>query len=97
MADLPGAFGETKEATEAIQRMCDEVKLKVEELTHKTYVEFEAVKFMDGVTMNFFIKVHVGGVNYIHLWVFKPLGGHVELRGVQQHKTKDDPLVPFEN
>ncbi|XP_023263654.1 histone H1-like isoform X1 [Seriola lalandi dorsalis] len=43
-------------------------------------------------------KVHVGGVNYIHLSVFQALpcdGGQVVLRGVQEHKTEDDPLVPF--
>ncbi|XP_076577590.1 cystatin-A-like [Chaetodon auriga] len=103
MAYPLGAFGETREATEEIQRICDQVKPQVEERTHKKYVEFKAVKFAEwinphyGVTFNFLIKVHVGEGNYIHLFVFKPLGGHVELSGVQQHKTKEDPLVPFKN
>ncbi|XP_070842512.1 cystatin-B-like [Chaetodon trifascialis] len=102
MADLLGGFGETKEATEEIQRMCDQVKPEVEKRTNKKYVEFKAVKYRLQIVagQNFLIKVHVGGVDYIHLLVFRALecdGGRVELTGLQEHKTKDDPLEPFHN
>ncbi|XP_022600107.1 leukocyte cysteine proteinase inhibitor 1-like [Seriola dumerili] len=92
---MTGQFSETKNATKEIQVICDQVKHKVEK-----YPEFIAVKYREQIVagQNFIIKVHVGGVNYIHLSVFQALpcdGGQVVLRGVQEHKTEDDPLVPF--
>ncbi|XP_041817727.1 cystatin-B-like [Chelmon rostratus] len=102
MACIVGGFGETLTATEETQKICDQVKPQVEERTSKIYVEFRAVKYRLQIVAgeNFLVKVHIGGVNYIHLFVFRALpcnGGGVELSGVQQHKTKDDPLEPFNN
>ncbi|XP_023263666.1 leukocyte cysteine proteinase inhibitor 1-like [Seriola lalandi dorsalis] len=92
---MAGQFSETKNATKEIQAICDQVKPNVGK-----YPEFIAVKYRVQIVagQNFIIKVHVGGVNYIHLSVFQALpcdGGQVVLRGVQEHKTEDDPLVPF--
>ncbi|KAM9337195.1 cystatin-A5-like [Symphorus nematophorus] len=138
MADIHGGYGETKDATDETQRICDQVKCRVEEKTKTKYVEFKAVKYRDwlnaryGLTLHLLIKVkcrveeitnkkyvefkavkyrnqivagkklsikvHVGGVNYIHLFVFLALpcdGGKIEVKGVEQHKTKDDPLETF--
>ncbi|XP_076617585.1 leukocyte cysteine proteinase inhibitor 1-like [Chaetodon auriga] len=101
MANPLGGFGETIHVVD-IQKMCDQVKPEVEERAQIKYVEFKAVKYRRQLVHgeNFLIKVHVGGVNYIHLLVFRAFDhdeGGVKLTGVQQHKTKEDPLEPFNN
>ncbi|XP_049421893.1 leukocyte cysteine proteinase inhibitor 1-like [Epinephelus fuscoguttatus] len=81
------------------------VKDQAEKQTGKKYREFKAVKYriknVEGGQL-LVIKVHVGGADYIHLRVIQiPLLVHGApdpkeiLRGVEQHKTKDNPLEPF--
>ncbi|XP_042254836.1 cystatin-B-like isoform X2 [Thunnus maccoyii] len=95
-----GGYGPTLDATKEIQKLCDQVKPEVEKETGKNFKEYVAVKYREQIVAgaNFLIKVHVGGVQYIHLSVSEALpcnGGAVELNGVQENHTKDDPLVPF--
>ncbi|XP_049912510.1 cystatin-B-like [Epinephelus moara] len=98
---MPGAWSETKNATDEIQKICDQVKDQVEAFTGENYVVFTAIKYRSQVVTgeNFLIKVDVGE-DYDHLSVYRKLpcdGGEVVLRGVEQHRTKDAPLVPFTN
>ncbi|KAL7373714.1 hypothetical protein ABVT39_013242 [Epinephelus coioides] len=82
-----------------------QVKGQVEKQTGENYREFKAVKYRENVGKELFlIKVHVGGTDYIHLrvvqfiWLLRSAPQEVDiLSGVEQHKTKDDPLVPFTN
>ncbi|XP_051266571.1 cystatin-B-like isoform X1 [Dicentrarchus labrax] len=95
-----GGWSETMEATEDIQKICDQVKPLVEQKTNKIYMEFRAVEYRSQIVAgtNFLIKVHVGGEKYIHLFVFRALpcyGGGIELCKVQEDKTKEEPLVPL--
>ncbi|KAI3355275.1 hypothetical protein L3Q82_018132 [Scortum barcoo] len=96
---MPGASSEMKDATEDTQRMCDQLKTKVEDMTKKTYEEFRAVKYRQQIVAgtNFFIKVHVGGESYLHLRVFQGLlgDGVAELVDVQEDRAKEDPIVYF--
>ncbi|XP_054479291.1 cystatin-A1-like [Anoplopoma fimbria] len=99
--DMLGGWTETK-ATDEIQKISNQVKDQVERFTGKNYREFEAVEYRSQLVagLNFLIKVHVGAEDYIHLRVFQALpcnGGEVVLRGVEQNRTKKDPLVPFIN
>ncbi|XP_049421878.1 leukocyte cysteine proteinase inhibitor 1-like [Epinephelus fuscoguttatus] len=96
-------WSETEDATEETQRICNQVKGQVEKQTGENYGEFKAVKYRENVGKELFlIKVHVGGADYIHLrviqfiWFLRCVPQKVDiLSGVEQHKTKDDPLVPF--
>ncbi|XP_042366662.1 leukocyte cysteine proteinase inhibitor 1-like [Plectropomus leopardus] len=98
-------WSKTENATEEIQHICDQVKVQVEKKTGKNYVEFKAVQYRHSIGGELFlIKVHVGGTDYIHLrvlqfiWLLHAVPQEVDiLRGVEQHKTRDDPLVPFSN
>ncbi|XP_049421855.1 cystatin-B-like isoform X3 [Epinephelus fuscoguttatus] len=99
MATGMGEWSETKDATEETQKICDQVKDKVEKKTGENYGVYTAVKYREIVDeQSFLFKVHVGGEDYIHLSVFQiPLLVHGApdpkeiLRGVEQHKTKYDP------
>ncbi|XP_059183216.1 cystatin-B-like [Centropristis striata] len=97
-----GGWGGTQDATNETQKICDQVKGQVEKTTGNNYRVYVAVKYRNQIVAgeNFVIKVHVGGEDYIHLSVFLELlcnGGKAELRGVEQHTTKDSPLEPFVN
>ncbi|XP_078018798.1 cystatin-B-like [Epinephelus lanceolatus] len=98
---MPGAWSETKNATDEIQKICDQVKGPVEAIADRKYTVYRAVKYRSQLVAgeNFLIKVDVGE-DYDHLSVYRKLpcdGGEVVLRGVEQHRTKDAPLVPFTN
>ncbi|XP_073344168.1 cystatin-A1-like [Pagrus major] len=97
----PGGWSKTKGVDEAAL-VCYQVKSLVERKTNKIYQEFRAVEYRDETVngKNYLFKVHVGGPNYIHLFVFQALpcnGGHLELRGVLEDKTKEVPLETFNN
>ncbi|KAL6464089.1 hypothetical protein MHYP_G00284800 [Metynnis hypsauchen] len=87
-------------ATAEIQSFCDLVKPQVEQKTKKKFEVFHAKSFITQAVVgtNYFIKVHVGGDDYLHLKVFKPLmhGEHrLDLQGVQTSKKLDDPISFF--
>uniref|UniRef100_UPI0037E709E1 cystatin-B-like n=1 Tax=Semicossyphus pulcher TaxID=241346 RepID=UPI0037E709E1 len=97
MADKAGAFGETQEASEKIQKICDQVKPQVEEKTGEKYEVFTALQYRSQIVsgLNFLIKVHVGGSSYLHLKVYQNLSGGIKLPGVEEEHSKDDPIIPF--
>ncbi|KAK6477893.1 cystatin-B-like [Huso huso] len=101
MSGMCGGFSETKPATEEEQQICNAVsKKKAEELAGKDFDVFTAKKSRTQVVegMNYLIKVHVGGEEYVHLLVFQPLpceGKSLVLTRIQTSKHQDEELVPF--
>ncbi|XP_074478096.1 cystatin-B-like [Sebastes fasciatus] len=95
-----GGLTPPAEADKDIQKLCDSVKVQAEKLAGKTYDVFTAIRYRSQLVNGniYFIKVHVGGEDYVHLRVFKGLpcdGGNIELSAMQQNKTLKDPIVPF--
>ncbi|KAJ3611826.1 hypothetical protein NHX12_021839 [Muraenolepis orangiensis] len=87
-----GGIGAVKEAGEDIQELCNGVKASVEGKTNQKYDVFVAKSYKSQMVsgVNYFIKVHVGGDEHLHLRVYKTLpcnGGLVSLHGVQESKT----------
>ncbi|XP_074477394.1 cystatin-B-like isoform X2 [Sebastes fasciatus] len=97
-----GGTGDVQVADEKVQKICDEVKTQAEKQTGKTYEVFTAKKYRAQTVAgtNYFIKVHVGDEDYVHLRVYEKLqcyGGDIELSGMQQnflHTLKAD-IVHF--
>ncbi|XP_033504983.1 stefin-C-like [Epinephelus lanceolatus] len=98
------AWSETKDANEGTQEFCDKVKGEVVKQTGQNFADYKAVKYRNKNLCggeHFVIKVQVGETDYIHLYVTRVTGiRHPEsvppsLQGVQQNKTKEDPLEPF--
>ncbi|XP_042366664.1 cystatin-B-like [Plectropomus leopardus] len=99
MACLVGQWLTTKDATEETQFICDQVKDQVLALTGMNYVAYTAIQYRNQIVAgeNFLIKVDVGE-DYNHLSVQhlpKVSGDEFVLRGVEQHRAKEDPLLPF--
>ncbi|XP_025960657.1 cystatin-B-like [Dromaius novaehollandiae] len=97
---LCGAPSAVRAATGETQQIADEVKPQLEEKEGKTFDVFTAVEFKTQVVAgtNYFIKVHVGNDEFVHLRVFRSLPHEnkpLSLHSYQNSKTKDDELTYF--
>ncbi|XP_058478868.1 cystatin-B-like [Solea solea] len=89
-----------RKADKEIQKLCDSVKSEVEAKVGRNLDVYIAKLYKTQVVAgtNYFIKVHVGGDEYFHLRIYQKLScndGEPELTKLQEHKTIDDPIVPF--
>ncbi|XP_071341271.1 cystatin-B-like [Trachinotus anak] len=100
MSMMCGGVNAAQDANEEVQKICDSMKSHAEEKTGKTYEVFTAKVYKTQLVAgtNYFIKVHVGGDEHVHLRVYKKLpchGNELELSGVQQNKSHHDPIEYF--
>ncbi|CAM4722455.1 unnamed protein product [Leuciscus chuanchicus] len=97
---LCGGTSEAKDANEEVQKICDEIKSHAEDKAGRKFDAFTAKSFKTQVVagQNYFIKVHVGEDDYIHLRVYKTLphaGEKLELHSIQTSKAHHDPIEYF--
>ncbi|XP_068438468.1 cystatin-B-like [Clinocottus analis] len=81
-----------------IQMICDEVRNEVEEWTGKTYVDYQAVKYINVKGFRYVVKVYCGEEDYIHLCLAQEPpcpGGKQMVHYVEQQRTKEDMLIAF--
>ncbi|TSK98424.1 Cystatin-B [Bagarius yarrelli] len=101
MATIPGGLSERQDATEEVHEISGKMKPFAEKKTGRNFEIFNAIFHKTQVVAgtNYFIKVHVGDVEFVHLRVWKKLPHdreQLELYGVQTGKTFDDPIEYFQ-
>ncbi|XP_068437896.1 leukocyte cysteine proteinase inhibitor 1-like [Clinocottus analis] len=95
---LTGWSGPRVDDLAGIQKICDEVKSKLEEWTGKTYVDYKAVLYRSQLEtgVNYVIKVYCGVEDYIHLClVRRSPEGYLRVLHVEQQRMKESPLFTF--
>ncbi|XP_061613609.1 cystatin-B-like [Phyllopteryx taeniolatus] len=95
-----GGLSQAQNAHAKIQEICDTVKSQAEQKTGNTYDVFVAKTYTSQVVAgtNYFIKVHVGGEDYVHIRVFQSLphvGTGPELADIRESKRHDDAIEYF--
>jgi cystatin-A/B len=80
-----------------VQAIIDAVKADVEGKLGRALAVYEAKTAATQVVAgtNFFVRVHVGEGQYIHVRVWRKLDGHAVFSSVLDGKTEADPLVYF--
>ncbi|XP_046733632.1 cystatin-B-like [Silurus meridionalis] len=100
MAVRCGGPSAVEAANKEVQKICDEVKPRVEEKAGRTFNVFTAKSYTTQVVAgtNYFIKVQVSDVECVHLRVYKMLphaGEKLELTGIQTQKSHQDAIGYF--
>ncbi|XP_063058371.1 cystatin-B-like [Engraulis encrasicolus] len=97
---MAGGLGNVQDVTADIEAFCKEVKSTVEKHANKAYDVYTPKAFREQVVAgsNYFVKVHVGGEEYIHLRLFQDLpcnGGKREVHSLATNKTAADEILYF--
>ncbi|XP_053563353.1 LOW QUALITY PROTEIN: cystatin-B-like [Bombina bombina] len=97
---LCGGLGAAKPAAPEGSGVADSVKSELESKSGKNFSHYEVIEFKTQVVAgtNYFIKIHVGGEEYIHARVYKALPHAQEkltLSSFQESKTKEEEIVHF--
>ncbi|XP_072868049.1 cystatin-B-like [Chlorocebus sabaeus] len=95
-----GAPSTVQPATAETQDIADQVRSQLEEKENKKFPVFKAVSFKSQVVAgtNYFIKVHFGDEDFVHLRVFKSLPNEnkpLTLSNYQTNEAKHDELSYF--
>lgn len=95
---LCGGTSEAKPANAEAQAACDAVKGEVESRLNRKLDKFTAILMATQVVAgtNYFVKVQLADNEYAHLRIYKHFSGTTALHGVQHPKTKEEPLIYFQ-
>uniref|UniRef100_UPI00398F7073 cystatin-B-like n=1 Tax=Pristiophorus japonicus TaxID=55135 RepID=UPI00398F7073 len=94
-----GTSGE-KSPTPEIQQMAESLKSQIEEKANKTFAVFVVKSFKSQVVSgtNYFMKIHVGGEDYLHARIFEDLpcrDSKLELAAIKTDKLHHDEIIYF--
>ena len=92
-----GGKGNLNPVTEDVTEYCNSVRGEVESQNNAAFQTWEPVSFRSQVVAgtNFFVKVHVGENQYVHLRIFRGLphtGGNISLSAFTPGMTLESDL-----
>ncbi|KAL9641443.1 hypothetical protein ABK040_013369 [Willaertia magna] len=94
---MAGGLHNAQPADQEVQNVVDAVKGEVESKLNKKLNKFQAISYRSQVVagMNYFVKVEIDD-DIVHLRIYNHFSGKTELHGVQQGKTRDEPIEFFQ-
>ncbi|XP_046393550.1 cystatin-B-like [Ischnura elegans] len=94
---IVGGVGPTQAATPEVKEYVAFVRREVEEKAGRSFSEFEAKTFISQVVagINYFVKVHIGSGEFLHLRLYKHFAKDVTLHSIQEGKTEADEISYF--
>ncbi|XP_069802035.1 cystatin-A1-like [Dendropsophus ebraccatus] len=97
---LPGGVGPEQPTNPEVQAVCDSIKADFLKRSGVNAEKFKAVKYKSQTVagMNYFVKVWLGGNQYCHLRIYKPMphtGEKPRLEKYQIGKTEHDAVTQF--
>ena len=101
---LPGGLGSVHDVDDKTQNLADQVKGQLmDKLIFPGIVnlgDFKVISYRKQVVagINYFMKVKIGGQEYIHIRVYEPLSymnAEPQLHGIQTDVTEKDPIEYF--
>lgn len=95
-----GGMTPAKPAVSEVQEICDLVREDVETKAGKKFAEYVAIEYSTQVVAgtNYFVKIHIGNEEYMHVRIFQPLpcnGGNPQVHAFHVGKAKMDRLDYF--
>uniref|UniRef100_A0A023G794 Putative intracellular cystatin n=1 Tax=Amblyomma triste TaxID=251400 RepID=A0A023G794_AMBTT len=93
-----GLSEDVKDVDVIVQEVCEKVRSEVEAKLGKKFDEFTPLKYRTQLVngINYFVKVHVGGGQHIHVRAHKAFQGEVSFAAVQENKTLEEPIEHFQ-
>uniref|UniRef100_A0A1E1WWH0 Putative intracellular cystatin n=1 Tax=Amblyomma aureolatum TaxID=187763 RepID=A0A1E1WWH0_9ACAR len=93
-----GLSDEVKDADDTVREICEKVRSEVEAKLEKTFDEFTPLKYRTQLVngINYFVKVHVGGGQHVHVRAHKAFQGEISFSAVQADKTLEDSIEHFQ-
>jgi cystatin-A/B len=97
---MPGGLSAPRPADAEVQSLCEQLKPELEGKVGKTFNVFTALEVGTQVVAgtNYFVKIHVGDDECMHVRIHKPLphtGDPASLHSYQAAKSKHDELQYF--
>uniref|UniRef100_A0A131Z6C6 Cystatin-A/B n=1 Tax=Rhipicephalus appendiculatus TaxID=34631 RepID=A0A131Z6C6_RHIAP len=93
-----GLSEQVKDADDTVKEICEKVRAEVEAKLEKCFPEFTPLKYRTQLVngINYFVKVHVGNDQHVHVRAHKAFQGEISFSAVQEGKTLEDPLEHFQ-
>uniref|UniRef100_A0A131XM09 Putative intracellular cystatin n=1 Tax=Hyalomma excavatum TaxID=257692 RepID=A0A131XM09_9ACAR len=93
-----GLSEEVKDADDTVKEICEKVRADVEAKLGTSFPEFTPLKYRTQLVngINYFVKVHIGGGQHIHVRAHKAFQGEISFSAVQEGKTLEEPLEHFQ-
>jgi len=97
---LCGGMSDSKPADAEIQKICDQLRPDIESKAGKKFNDFTALHYNSQVVAgtNYFVKVHTGNDDCVHVRIYKPLphtNQPPSVHSLQMSKSRAEPVEYF--
>lgn len=87
-----------KPADDVVKTIVEKIKEELQTKTGRVFEKFDAVSYKTQLVngINYFIKVHVGNEEHLHLRAYKTFQNEISLIAYQEAKSLEDEIEYFQ-